>query len=374
MGGAPQAALTSPTAAEVPTAPAATGGSQPLMPLADLAPTAVARTDAGGLSPSSGGPAQSVEIGPATEVSVAQSAAEPALARAELSQAVPDPTAAGGGTSDEEEEERKRRLARAAAQAMAIATPTTAEGITAQAEAAGDASQALAALGSAVGRAPAADAAASGSSAPAAQAAPGETASAAGSSPSVGRAEVPPDMPTGPAALAASGGAVARAARGPATPSTSLQAALAGSRPARQPPPGNNWQPPRPPASLAPKPDNQSPPTPRLVWQPTSARRRRLLPRALPERNQVLAVRRPRPGRQRRKWPGPAVRRPVRRRSKSPWSCPALPAAQRAAVAQPVSRPTRRRSRWLGRNPASLLRPAEIRVTCPRVWRPKLPT
>ena len=112
VGGTPQAALASPTAAEVPTAPAASGGSQPLMPLADLAPTAVARTDAGGLSPSSGGPAQSVEIGPPTEVSVARSAAEQTLARAELSQAVPDPTAAGGGTSDEEEEERKRRLAR----------------------------------------------------------------------------------------------------------------------------------------------------------------------------------------------------------------------------------------------------------------------
>ena len=112
VGGAPQAALASPTAAEIPTAPAASGGSQPLMPLADLAPTAVARTDAGGLGPSSGGPAQSVEIGPPTEVSVARSAAEQTLARAELSQAVPDPTAAGGGTSDEEEEERKRRLAR----------------------------------------------------------------------------------------------------------------------------------------------------------------------------------------------------------------------------------------------------------------------
>ena len=71
VGGAPQAALTSPTAAEVPTAPAASGGSQPLMPLADMLPTAVARTDAGGLSPSSGGPAQSLEIGPPTEVSSA---------------------------------------------------------------------------------------------------------------------------------------------------------------------------------------------------------------------------------------------------------------------------------------------------------------
>jgi hypothetical protein len=228
VGGAPRAALASPTAAEVPTAPAATGGSQPLMPLADLAPTAVARSDAGGLSPSSGGPAQSIEIGPPTEVSLARSAAEPALARAELSQAVPDPAAAGGGTSDEEEEERKRRLARAAAQAIALATPTTAEGINAQAEAAGDARQALAALGASVGRTSAADAAASDPSSPAAQAAPGETASAAGSAPSVGRAEVPPDVPTGPATLAAGGAAVARSARDPATPSTSLQAALAG--------------------------------------------------------------------------------------------------------------------------------------------------
>ena len=88
-------------------------------------------------------------------------------------------------------------------------------------------------------------------------------------------------------------------------------------RPAQQPHPGNNWQPPRPPASLAPRPDNQSPLTPQPAWLSTSASRRRLLPRALLERNQVLTVRRPRPGRQRRKWPGPVVRRPVRRRSKS---------------------------------------------------------
>ncbi len=129
VGGAPLAALTSPIAAEVPTAPAASGGSQPLMPLAEMTPTAVARTDAGGLSPSSGGPATSLEIGPPTEVSLADSAAKPALARAELSEAAPDLPAAGGGTADEEEEERQRRLARAAAAALAAALPTTVEGV-----------------------------------------------------------------------------------------------------------------------------------------------------------------------------------------------------------------------------------------------------
>ena len=371
---APQAALASPTAAEVPTAPAATGGSQPLMPLADLAPTAVARTDAGGLSPSSGGPAQSIEIGPPTEVSVARSAAEPALARAELSQAVPDPAAAGGGTSDEEEEERKRRLAHTAAQAMALATPTTAEGINAQAEAAGDASRGrLAALF--VGRASARRGCQRFLRAGSRQPAPAKRRRPPDLRRSVGRAVVPPDVPTGPAMLAAAGAAVARTARGPATPSTSLQAALAGMPAgARSPHPGNNWPPPRPPESLAPKPDNRSPLTPQPAWLPTSASRRRLPPRALLERNQVPTARRPRPGRRCRKWPGPVVRaRCAAARSRRGPARRCLPAARRAAVAQPASRPTRQRPHWLEPNPASLLRPAETPVMYRQVWRPKLP-
>ena len=104
VGGPPQPALTSPTAAEVPQA-RGLGGSQPLMPLAEMLPTAVARTDAGGLSPSSGGPAQSLEIGPPTQVG----SADHPLAGAgpcRTVQAVPDLPAGGGGTSDEDEEER----------------------------------------------------------------------------------------------------------------------------------------------------------------------------------------------------------------------------------------------------------------------------
>lgn len=228
VGGAPQAALASPAAAEIPTAPAATGGGQPLMPLADLAPTAAARTDAGGLSPSSGGPANGSEVGPPTEVSVARSADAPALTRAELSQAVPDAAAAGGGTSDEEEEERKRRLARAAAQALAIATPAMAEGIDASAAAAGQAGPALAAIGAAVARDSTDAAATTDAATRAAAGAPGEASSAAGTSPSLARAEVPPDVPEGPPAVAAGGTAVARAGQGAGAPSTSLQADPAG--------------------------------------------------------------------------------------------------------------------------------------------------
>ena len=228
VGGAPQAALASPAAAEIPTAPPATAGSQPLMPLADLAPTAAARTDAGGLSPSSGGPATGVEVGPPTEVSIARSADQPALTRAELSQAVPDPAAAGGGANDEDEEERKRRLARAAAQALAITTPASAEGVDASTAAAGQAGPALAAVGAAVARDSTDGAATADAAARAASGAPGEASPVAGASPSLGRAEVPPDVPEGPPAIAASGTALARAGQGAEAPSTSLQADPAG--------------------------------------------------------------------------------------------------------------------------------------------------
>jgi len=225
VGGAPQAALTSPTAAQIPTAPASDAGGQPLMPLAELLPTAVARTDAGGLSPSSGGPAQSVELGPPTEVSQAPAPDKPALARADLSQAVPDLPTVGGG-SDEDEEERKRRLARAAAQALALATTTTVEGINAQADTAADASQALAALGAAVERAPAAAMVASPSGGP--DSASVQAAPAAVSSSAVSRTEVPPDVPAGPTLASGDSPAVARAERVPQAPGTAASAAPAG--------------------------------------------------------------------------------------------------------------------------------------------------
>lgn len=228
VGGAPLAALTSPIAAETPMSPAASGGSQPLMPLAEMAPTAVARTDAGGLSPSSGGPAMSAEVGPPTEVSMAASAAKPALARAELSQAVPDLPAAGGGTTDEEEEERKRRLARAAAQALAAALPTTVEGVNAQTQAAGDAQEALAAASAAVGRAPSAAVGPGDATAQAALAAAGQAGPAALSAPSLSRVEVPPDVPEGPAVAMAGGSAAGRTERRMAAPGTSVAAAPAG--------------------------------------------------------------------------------------------------------------------------------------------------
>jgi len=228
VGGAPLAALTSPIAAEVPTAPAATGGSQPLMPLAEMTPTAVARTDAGGLSASSGGPAKGLEVGPPIEVSLADSAAKPALARAELSEAVPDVPEAGGGTTDEEEEERKRRLARAASQALAAALPATIEGIDAQVEAAGDARETLAAVSAAVGRSPGGAAAPGGAATQAAPAAAGQTGPAAVSAPSVSRAEVPPGVPEGPAVAMAGGAAAGRAERRVTAPDTAVAAAPAG--------------------------------------------------------------------------------------------------------------------------------------------------
>jgi len=228
VGGAPLAALTSPTAAEVPTAPAARGGSQPLMPLAEMTPTAVARTDAGGLSPSSGGPAMSLEVGPPTEVSLAESAAKPVLARAELSEAVPDLPAAGGGTADEEEEERKRRLARAAAAALAAVLPTNVEGVNAQAEAAGDAKETLSAVTATVGRTPSMGAAPGGAVAQAAAAVAGQASPGVASAPALSRAEVPPGMPEGPAVAMAGGAAVGRAERHVTAPGTSTAAALAG--------------------------------------------------------------------------------------------------------------------------------------------------
>jgi hypothetical protein len=226
VGGAPQAALTSPSVAQVPTAPAADGGGQPRIPQAELLPTAVARTDAGGFSPSSGGPAQSVERGPPTEVSQAPAPDQPALARADLSQAVPDLPASGGG-SDEDEEERRRRLARAAAQALAQTTPTTAEGIEAPADAVASARQALAALGAAVERSPAAARPAPLADNPNTDAAP-TAPSALASSALSRRSDVLPDVPPGPALASAGGPAVARAERSSPTPDTSTAAAPAG--------------------------------------------------------------------------------------------------------------------------------------------------
>jgi len=231
VGGAPLAALTSPIAAEVPTAPAARGGSQPLMPLAEMTPTAIARTEAGGLSPSSGGPAMSLEIGPPVEVSLADSPAKPALARAELSEAVPDLPAAGGGTTDEEEEERKRRLARAAAQALAAGLPTTAEEVAAQTTAASGAEESLAAVGVAVARTAGGHAAPGGAAVPPASAEPGQTGSAA-AAPTLSRAEVPPGTPAGPVAAVAGGPAAGRTERRVTAPDTSTVAALAGQAPA----------------------------------------------------------------------------------------------------------------------------------------------
>lgn len=231
VGGAPQVALTSPSAARVPTAPAADGGGQPQIPQAELLPTAVARTDAGGFSPSSGGPAHSVERGPPTEVSRAPAPDQPALARADLSQAVPDLPASGGG-SDEDEEERNRRLARAAAQALALATPSSAEGIDAPADAAANARQALAALGAAVERSPAAAMTAPPADNPNADAAPTAPSalapSALASSAPSRRSEVLPDVPPSPALASAGGPAVARAERSSPTPETGTAAAPVG--------------------------------------------------------------------------------------------------------------------------------------------------
>jgi hypothetical protein len=125
VGGAPLAALAEPTVVDVPTAPQSDGGGQPPVPQTELPPTAVARTDPGDVQRISGGPSRASEAGPPTEVSMAVRAADAAISRAELAEAVPGKPAAGGGEEQEDEEERKRRLVRAANRLAAAAAPTT---------------------------------------------------------------------------------------------------------------------------------------------------------------------------------------------------------------------------------------------------------
>lgn len=126
VGGAPLAALAEPTVVDVPTAPPSSGGGQPPVPQTALPPTAVVRTDPGGVQPVSGGPSRASETGPPAEVSMALRVAEASIARAELAEAAPgDPTAGGGREEEEDEEERRRRLVRAASRTAAAHTPTT---------------------------------------------------------------------------------------------------------------------------------------------------------------------------------------------------------------------------------------------------------
>lgn len=130
VGGAPRAALTSPVAARVPTEPTKDGGGQPLQPAADILPTAIARTDAGGLSAASGGPTQGGEIGPPTEASQSRAPDQPSPVRAELAEAISDAAMAGGG-SDEDEQERRRRLAQRTARGPALDVDSAAQGLAA---------------------------------------------------------------------------------------------------------------------------------------------------------------------------------------------------------------------------------------------------
>ncbi len=128
IGGAPLAAIAATTVVDAPTAPPSDAGGQPATPQTNMEATAVARADSGGSEPISGGPAKATEVGPPTEVSMAEQVAEAAVSRAELAEALPGEAKSGGGDpDDEDEEERQRRLARTATRTALLPTPATAD-------------------------------------------------------------------------------------------------------------------------------------------------------------------------------------------------------------------------------------------------------
>ena len=224
IGGAPLASIAATTVVDAPTSPPSDAGGRPATPETEMQPTAVARADAGGGEPVSGGPARATQTGPPTEMSVAEEVAEAALSRAELAEALPGDDAAGGGTDeDEDEEERRRRLARAATRLALANTPTTADSADVAAAAATGQQPGAAAAATAIARA--ATGASDGS--PAAgpqQAGPsGESATQLATGPTR-RAEVPEDTPEGPAVLSVAANAVGRSAARRTVPATTTQA------------------------------------------------------------------------------------------------------------------------------------------------------
>jgi len=222
IGGAPLASIAANTIVDAPTAPPSDGGGRPAIPETDMEPTAVARTDAGGGEPVSGGPAKATQTGPPTEMSLAEEVAEAAISRAELAEALPGDDAAGGGTDEEDEEERRRRLARAASRLAVATTSTTAEGADVAVDAADGQQPGAAAAATTMAR----NATEAGAGSPAAgpqQAGPaGESTSQVASDP-IRRAQVPEGTPEGPAVLSVASNAIGRTAAPNMNPTAATQ-------------------------------------------------------------------------------------------------------------------------------------------------------
>ncbi len=130
VGGSPLMSLAAAQVAETVAAPEAAGGGQPAEMEAGPTALAAVRTDAGGESPTSGGPSTSEERGPLSEPGSAALLAETSLSRADASEGAAGSPGAAGEPGIEDEEERARRLARLAqggAPQLAIAAPEAAE-------------------------------------------------------------------------------------------------------------------------------------------------------------------------------------------------------------------------------------------------------
>lgn len=227
VGGTPMASIAADTVVDAPTAPAGDSSDQPMTPETEAQPTSVARTDAGGGEPISGGPSHAAETGPPTEVAMAERVAESAMSRAEAAEAVMGTAVSGGGKDDEEdEEERRRRLARAAAQ-LALATATTADPIAAAGQGEmGGGQQAASAAATSLARASTGDTAGEATGGTD-DVQPADAAGGAVALANDGRAEVPEGTPVGPSITALADSAVGRSARGIAGPATAAQAEVA---------------------------------------------------------------------------------------------------------------------------------------------------
>jgi len=98
VGGAPEVTLAAAQVAKVAEAPAGDGGGEPDTPEASPEATSVARTEAGGQSPATGGPA-SMSSDVSAESASAQQVAEAKIGRADTIQATSGKPVAGGGSS-----------------------------------------------------------------------------------------------------------------------------------------------------------------------------------------------------------------------------------------------------------------------------------
>lgn len=112
--GAPQIALATPTIAEIPSAPAGTGGGEAPRATPQMDATAAIAANPGGASPISGGPSSAMEVGPASESSGATTAGAVQVARAETLEAPPGAAQPGGGAGEASAEGQSAQLPRAA--------------------------------------------------------------------------------------------------------------------------------------------------------------------------------------------------------------------------------------------------------------------